>query len=319
MSPAGRRRPARTTRPRRVARSRRGRHGAAGGAGAAHARSSGWRSCCTTCSRCRSTRSPTALGTHRRRRPASSPRGPAARSPTARPGTPPTPAEQRRVLDAFLAATEHRRPRRAARGARARRGRSSATAAAYFPAARQPVVGAAAGGPVRARPVPADAGRTAATLRTEVVAVNGGLGVLVRGGLPGRPAVPLGDVVRDRRRPDHRHLQPAQPGEADPACRRSTATAGRRAVPAASQTTSASHLRYAVANGSVPSPSASKSQLRRGLGARRPRRRGSRSGPGARRTRPRRAAPPRRCRGGGPRRGRGRPGARCRRASGPGW
>ncbi len=90
---------------------------------------------------------------------------------------------------------------------------SSATAAAYFPAARQPVVGAA-GGPVRARAVPAASGRTPARCTPRSCAVNGGLGVLVRGAATDGQAVPLGDVVRHGRRPDHRHLQPAQPGEA---------------------------------------------------------------------------------------------------------
>ena len=134
---------------------RRGRHGAAGRAGAAHPRAAGG---VRAARRVRGAvrRDRGGAGHHRCRRPASSPPGPAGRSPTAAPrhtadlgraapgaggvpGAPPSTGD----LD----------------GADGRCSRptwcSSATAAAYFPAARQPIARRRPGRPVRARPAPA--------------------------------------------------------------------------------------------------------------------------------------------------------------------
>ena len=117
---------------------------------------------------------------------------------------------------AFVAADRVRRPGRAAPGARAGRGARSATAAGY---SRRPG-GRSLGATPVARFLLGLFGRPAGSPTRCVARAGAGQ----RRARPAagdrrtrRPADPPGHRVRRGRRPDHRALQPAQPGEARPA------------------------------------------------------------------------------------------------------
>ena len=123
----------------------------------------------------------------------------------------------------------------------------------HFPAARQPVVGSLQVARFvfgLLRLIPPDASE----MHTEVVAVNGGLGVLVQARYQGRlfRSVMSFAMDGDRITGVFNQLNPEKVAAgARPDGRRLAATRTGRYV------TSASHFWKAVANGSVPSPSAS--------------------------------------------------------------